>query len=273
MTRDTPRSRPTVLWEIEAYGRETHPVGKTYWWDLAERPRGGHAIVQLAAAGTIRLRSAGQERPVLPGSLMLLFPGDDVQYGQPEALTEPYRCRWVNVRGAGLAKHLRSITDRHGPVLRPGLAHPLVDQVEQLIVLAAADRPAPPTSLASAVHHFVMSLHDFADDRFHQQLRPVEQAIELIYTRPHQTWSLKEVAAQHGVSREHLSRLFQDRVGQSAQSFLNEARRGRALALLKHTRLPLAEVARQAGYANVHTLGRQVRTATGFSPTAYRGEA
>lgn len=261
------------LWGIEAFGRENHPAGKTYWWDNGRRVRDGRAVVQLAVAGSILVRDAAGDRPVPPGSLIVFCYGDPIHYGQPDPLVEHHACRWVAFRGAGLAEHLRALTARHGPILQPGLDHPLADQLERLIVLADPQRPASPTRLAESIHHFVMSLHDFAENRLWRELSPAEQAIRAVLQQPNHPWSIKEIAARYQVSREHFSRLFQQRVGRSAHAFLTEARQRRALALLKQTRLPLPEIARQSGYANAHTLARHVRDATGRSPTAYREQA
>ena len=50
-------------------------------------------------------------------------------------------------------------------------------------------------------------------------------------------------------------------------------RREEALRHLEHTALPLAEVARLAGYADTSTFHRAVRRWTGLTPLAVREQA
>ncbi|MEE9405360.1 MAG: helix-turn-helix transcriptional regulator [Algisphaera sp.] len=264
--------KPTnpALWHIQSHGREVHPAGKLYWWDNAKRATEDTAVIQLCVSGTILYRDHHGDRPVPPGTLMLFQHGNPVLYGQPTPLTTPHTCRWIGLHGAGLSQHLAALIARHGPLHHVGLVHPLVDQLERLIVMAQPGSQTRPTELASAIHHYVMNLHDHAEQQMLQKLSPVEQGIEALLAQPHQPRSLKEIAFEFNVSREHLSRTFQNRLGQSAHTFLAEAKRQRALALLRQTRLPLAEVARQAGYANTHSFARNIRNTTGQSPTDYR---
>ncbi|MEL7089492.1 MAG: AraC family transcriptional regulator, partial [Planctomycetota bacterium] len=249
---------------------EHYRAGKSYWWNNAERAEDGLAVVQLITAGSIILRDPRGDHRVDRGEIIVFFHGDETEYGQPEPLPYPMSCRWVGLRGAGLIEHLRTLVRRHGPILKCGIEHPLADELERVMVLADPQRPAAPTRVSVVIYQFVMNLYDLAEQRLLQQLTPVEQAIQAILRHPHQPWSLKEVSAQYGVSREHFSRMFQKHIGQTAHQFLADAKQHRALALLRQTRLPLAEIARQAGYTSAHSLARHVRELTGLSPTIYR---
>jgi len=264
-----PQPESQTLWHVRGHGRETHPPGRTYWWNNARLPPDG-GVVQFTQSGQIQYRDADGSRAVGPGTFLLFRYGDSSHYGQPEPLKTPYVCRWLSLFGAGATDHLSSLIRRHGPTLYVGLDHPLVDQHDRLITQAARSHEVEPTELAGEIHHFVMGLYDLAELRLKEKLAPVEMAIQSILRRPHQPMSLKEIAAHFDVSREHLSRTFRQTVGRSAHDVLAEAKCQRALSLLKQTHLPIAEVARQAGYANPHSLARQVRHATGHAPTAYR---
>lgn len=272
MASFNPKPDTPALWHIRGYGREHHPAGRTYWWDNTRTTSDG-SVVQFTLAGEILYRDQAGSQTVGPGTLLLFSYGDQTAYGQPTPLQNPYTCHWTSLFGAGVTAHLRAIIARHGPIHHVGLNHPLAHQHNQLIDLAEPGRAIEPTDLAAAIHHFVMNLHDWAEMRFKEKLAPVEMAIQSILRLPHTPQSLKEIAAQFGVSREHLSRTFRENVGRAAHDVLAQAKCNRALELLKQTRLPVAEVARQAGYANPHSLARHVRKATGHSPTAYRDRA
>ena len=261
-----------ALWHVRAFGREHYAAGRRYFWDVSQRRRDGSVTIQLTAAGCLPVRFGREALVAEAGSMMLFCNGDDMSYGPLDGLDHEYACRWVSLSGAGLAAHLSAIMQEHGPLLSPGMDHPLVDELQQVMLHGDPDHTAAPTEEAAAIHQFVMSLHNFAERRSHARMRPVDQAIQAVLHRPFSAGSLKEVAARFGVSREHLSRSFQEEVGRGPHDYLAEVRGQRALSLLRQTRLPLADVARLSGYANVHTFARQVRELSGLSPTAYRSQ-
>ena len=117
---------------------------------------------------------------------------------------------------------------------------------------------------------FVAAAAAAAERRVTPDARPVDRAIRLLLARPHRAWSLKGLAADHGVSREHLARVFAERVGEPPHRHLRRLRVRRALELLRCTGLPLTEVARQSGFETAQTLRRQVLRDTGRTPTAVR---
>ncbi|MEO1235419.1 MAG: AraC family transcriptional regulator [Planctomycetota bacterium] len=268
--RPGPRPEDSAWWHVRGFGRETHPAGKTYWWDNARRRQAGLAVVQHTRSGSIVVRDADGDHPAGPGTLTLFCHGDPLRYGQPQPLATPYVCRWVGLAGAGVDAHVREIARQHGPVLDLGEDHPLPDRLEALMLLAEPGRRADPSELASAIHRFVIDLGKAAEDRLLDRLTPIDRAIHAIQSRPHDPASVKEIAARFGVSREHLSRAFAQRVGRSAHEVQTEARCRLALSLLRETRLPIAEVARQSGFVNAPSLARHVRALTNRSPTAYR---
>ncbi|MEM9882719.1 MAG: AraC family transcriptional regulator [Planctomycetota bacterium] len=273
MNETDPIPAERTLWQVVGHGRESYPAGKRYRFDVGERTDDGSAVVQLTRSGRITVRDAGGTHDANAGCLLLFRNGSSVAYGHDRPLPTPYACTWVALQGAGLAEHVARLTRDFGPVLRPGLDHPLAAAVERLRTQGAADRRPTPTREAAEIYQFVIDLFEFAEDRRGVRMDPADRAVQAMLRRPHRPWSLKQLAAEHGISREHLSRRFAQRVGRPAQPWLNDARRRRALALLRQTRLPLAEVARQAGYANPHSVARHVRDATGLSPTAYRRRA
>ncbi|MEM6854821.1 MAG: AraC family transcriptional regulator [Planctomycetota bacterium] len=268
----SPASDASTLWHVRGHGHETHAVGRRYWWSNTRVPAGG-SVVQFTRAGRIDLHDGRGQHPVGPGTFLLFNYGDNTSYGQRRPLRETYVCQWASLFGAGVVEHLRALIHRHGPIHHVGLDHPLVEQHDRLIDMAGPESGIEPTELAGHIHHFVMGLYDVADLRFQAQRSPVQQAVQSILRRPHQPMSLKEIAAQFGVSREHLSRVFRQTVGRSAHDVLAEAKCQRALSLLEQTRLPIGEVARQAGYSSLHHLARHVHDATGIAPTAYRQRA
>lgn len=78
------------------------------------------------------------------------------------------------------------------------------------------------------------------------------------------------LAAQVGVSQNHLSRQFRARYGMTLQRYLLRRRIELARHLLAVTRLPLKAIAIETGLGNPQYFHRQFRRATGHSPSEER---
>ncbi|MFY1827481.1 helix-turn-helix transcriptional regulator [Myxococcus fulvus] len=82
--------------------------------------------------------------------------------------------------------------------------------------------------------------------------------------------SVESLAASAGVSPFHACRVFRKVTGAGIHQHIQEVRLRHALALLLDTRLPLADVALEAGFANQGHLGNAFRRRYGQSPGAAR---
>ena len=81
---------------------------------------------------------------------------------------------------------------------------------------------------------------------------------------------ISEVAAQTGISRRQLERLFLRYVGVSPAQHYMELRVARAHALLNETSLSIAEIAAATGFASSSQLSQRFRKRFGSSPGSYR---
>ena len=281
----------SVWWELRGFGHGRHPRGTAYHHDNAQRPRTGSWVVELVLEGEIGfeldagLVGGARADPPLrvdlgPGSVFVFAYGEASRYGVPGRLPAAHASRWVSLRGAGLGPHLDHI--RRGGLRRMAgqapegpLAAAVAAGMDRLISAAAPGGGTPPPAPGAAVevHRFVATL--FADGGLgaDPDERPVDRAVRRLLTRPHALASLKEVAAEHGVSREHLARTFAERVGEPPHRHLARRRVRHAVELLRCTGLPLEAVARQSGFATTQTLRRQVKRETGRTPAGLRAGA
>jgi len=94
-------------------------------------------------------------------------------------------------------------------------------------------------------------------------LREMEEALE----RP---WTLAVTARRHGVSREHLIRLFREATGLAPRRYLDHRRARRAAGLLLRTSLSIATIGERVGWGDPVTFSRRFRAHYGVSATAYR---
>lgn len=263
------RGSGEALWQVLGFGGERYPPGRHYWWDNRDRqPRDG-VVLQYSAEGQMVWRTPAGDTPVTAGQLLIFAYGEDSAYGRLDE-QQTYACRWLTLRGAGLAEHYASLRERYGSILTLGDSHPIVHLLEDIQALARPMAATAPTVMAAAVHRLTMALFEQAESRRQQHQSAVEQAIDRLLTQPFYPWNIKELTARYGCSREHFSRVFAQRQGQSPQRYLAMVRVRQALHLLSETSLSLAQVADQVGFLNAAALNRQVLQTTGRSASSIR---
>lgn len=84
---------------------------------------------------------------------------------------------------------------------------------------------------------------------------------------------LGDVAAEVGLSRERLSRLFHQTIGITFSEYLNEVRLTEARRLLSSERNKITEIAFACGFQSISQFNRRFRASEGMSPSQYRRNA
>ncbi|MFW5845808.1 MAG: helix-turn-helix domain-containing protein [Planctomycetota bacterium] len=262
--------QPSALWRLASHGHEVRGGGETYW--LENRLRGArdqeNCLLQYTIRGSVSLDWNGQRHRGGPGQAILYRHGEESAYGLGEEDQTPYELLFVHLQGAGLRAHWSELRRRGGTVsVDSGGA--LLNAMRQLIDRASPQRERDIVRAAALVQHFVLELF-VLHERGDPQPRPVERAVQRMVDNPIFPWSLKELAAEAGCSREHLSRAFSRRTGHPPAHWLNQQRLALARQLLLSTDLAVQDIARQAGFSSAATLARQLRGTTGLGPSAWR---
>jgi len=258
---------PNPLWRVVVVQpRQVVPPGERYRWDNRRREGSGQVVVQLVLAGALHMRSAAGDAVIRAGEAALFCHGEQSDYFLVEPRVGNAVFRWCVFTGAGLPEHWDHLRERHGVAAPCALRSPLRRQFDELVDQV----PADPFDEALAVQSFVVALYRAFRSRHIEGLGSADRAVEALLAQPYHPWSMKELAARHACSREHLSRVFRQRIGMAPGAWLAQRRLRKALALLRDTDLPVAEIARQCGYGSAHSLARQVRARTGGAPTDLR---
>lgn len=98
----------------------------------------------------------------------------------------------------------------------------------------------------------------------------ITRAAKLIRQRADEALSLGEVAAEVGLSRERLSRLFHESLGITFSDYLNEVRLGEARRMLLSETGTITEIAYASGFQSLSQFNRRFLKAEGMSPSRYR---
>jgi AraC-like DNA-binding protein len=110
-----------------------------------------------------------------------------------------------------------------------------------------------------------------APDWYLGALDPVAgPALEAIHRRPRERWTVGGLAAVASVSRAHFAKRFTEVMGRPPLAYLTEWRMCLAEDLLADPDLPVAEVAREVGYADPFAFSTAFKRLYGMSPKAFR---
>jgi AraC family transcriptional regulator len=96
------------------------------------------------------------------------------------------------------------------------------------------------------------------------------RCLELMRARLSEDISLDELAAEAQLSPFHFARMFKQSVGVPPRVYLTRLRVEKACELLKHTDLPVTEIALEVGYSSNQVLARVFRKHMRLSPSDYR---
>jgi transcriptional regulator GlxA family with amidase domain len=94
----------------------------------------------------------------------------------------------------------------------------------------------------------------------------VASAGRAVHEHPDRCWTVAQVAAEAGYSRAAFASRFRRLVGEPPMACVKRIRLGRAAALPEETSASLAEVPRQAAYANEFSFNRSFKRAFGLPP-------
>ncbi|WP_318219133.1 GlxA family transcriptional regulator [Streptomyces sp. SCL15-6] len=98
----------------------------------------------------------------------------------------------------------------------------------------------------------------------------IRRVLDHVAADPAAEHTVESLAAAGGLSKRHLSRLFQSEIGVSPGQYVESVRVEAARALLETGSGSVEDVARQAGFGSSQSLRRVFQQALGVSPTTYR---
>jgi YesN/AraC family two-component response regulator len=109
-----------------------------------------------------------------------------------------------------------------------------------------------------------------ARERDLSQIESVEKALEQIYLHYREPLTVEGVADLVGYGKSNFCKIFKKTVGEGFHQALNRHRVACAEGLLKASRLSVAAVATEVGFADVKSFCRVFKAVKGISPGQYR---
>lgn len=212
-------------------------------------------------AGT--MRTGGVTYPFHSGCVSLIPPKCEVEWHFPPHASHYYahfKCGTSTTR-----RGVQIPMIRLSGALPPGLGN----QFEELVLhFNTGERLRANVRLWDILFQFA---HPGSSPVSGANLHPKLQiALAVIRNSTDQNPSVQRVASGMGVSRNHLTRLFQKEFQCGAKEYIRRERVGRALTLLEHSSLSIKSVALACGFFDLSHFNKTVRAKTGISPTQYR---
>lgn len=244
--------------------KETYAKRK-YFYDNSRRLTETGVVLQQTLKGSAFFEDKDGRRQVGPGQVMLFGYAEESSYGLDEKSERPYQLCWVSLTGGeGLFSLVNEIRENFGSVLQmseKGEAGQLLARLyEDFQKGNFRDR----FFMADCTYRLLIAL-------YREQVAgvqgedPISYGRHLLQTQFRSPRNLKEWVEEIGISREHFTREFHARYGETPASFLRRLRLEHARVLLHNHSLTLPDVASACGFASPQTFCRAFKMHFGMA--------
>jgi AraC-like DNA-binding protein len=242
--------------------REVQTSGR-YRWDSQGRGSTPFVIFQYSLAGLGRFQLGGSVYDVPAESAFIALVPEKGSYFRPPESREPWAFCWLNFYNPLSLLLWGRLRRRFGPVIHlPGRSFAALNLL-RLTRLAEERKLSDRFEASQEVYAFYISCWRQLSQPAREGGDAVAAAIQ--YCREHfrDPISIKELASQSHLSREHFSRLFKEQAGESPGGFLRGRRLEAASELMGRNKLPLTEIALRCGFASTRSFMNAYRKADG----------
>jgi AraC-like DNA-binding protein len=255
-----------------SYPVSVHPDHYQFHWERGRVLQEYQAIYIVRGDGEFESKAVGNRR-VLPGSLMLLFPGKWHRYRPRRAAGwDEY---WISF-GGGQIELLteRGFISAEQPVLHTG-----VDDAILHPYLAALDRVrTDPIGCQQLISVNVLEILAAALAALRRQRTSgryetiVREAKALLEQNTAKAASMEQLAQRFQLSEKHFRRIFKSHTGLSPYQYYLQTRIHRAKEMLLGTTMSIKEIASALHFENPFHFSKAFKAKAGMSPSQWRGE-
>lgn len=258
--------RATAQFAAVLHAEKETQTSQAYAWDNRPRQPRGTIVIQQTCRGSAWLDGPTGSVPVRGGHAMIFRYGDPTRYriGPPE--DGPYVLAYVVLGEAGgVGELVNRIREEFGDVVQMADKGEAARILQSLVTIFGAGQAWDHLQLAEMAYRLLIAL-------YREQISGSLGTDPVSYLRhqlQHQFRSprnIKEWIHDLPLSREHLTRLFRERYGESPAAFLRRMRLEHARLLVQaSTRRTAEDIATASGFASPQTLRRAYRQHFGQS--------
>jgi AraC-like DNA-binding protein len=255
----------------KSYPVSLHPDHYQFRWERGRVLQEYQAIYIVRGDGEFQSKATGSHK-VLPGSIMLLFPGQWHRYRPRKAIG--WNEYWISFGGSHIGQLVkRGFLSPDRPVLHVG-----VDDAILHPYLAAIDRvQTDPIGCQQLVSVNVLEIVAAALAALRRQRSSsrnetiVREARTLLEQHAAKLMSIEQLSRQFGLSEKHFRRLFKSHTGLSPYQYYLQSRIHRAMEMLLGTTLSIKEIAVSLHFENAFHFSKAFKNKAGMSPSQWRG--
>lgn len=241
-----------------------------YQWDCFDRGKVPFVIFQYTLKGRGCFSSENRTHDVTAGSAFISLVPEQARYFYPPDSREPWVFCWLNFYGALSLDLWGRLRKQFGPVIHLPLRSAVAVQLVSLVKRIADRKFADRYETSAGAYAFYTNCCREVAQPLRKQADPVAAVLQICRNHFRDPVSVKELATQCNLSREHFSRAFKGIQGVSPAAFLRKQRLHAAAEMLRTTSLPVREVALRTGFYSARHLMKSFARAHGETPQQYR---
>ena len=230
--------------------------GQNYWRDNSVDPPNSALVIQHTENGEAWLKMNGKTYQVPAGHAMLFIHGENSSYG---AASPHYQLKFLSMTYTqSICDLFNNIRHEFGSVIQMkqgGQAECLMGSLMDSFIA----REDPLLQAEDIFRLFIAIYREQLTQ--HQGDNPVAYGRFLLETQYRSPRNMSEWADEIGITREHFSREFHNRYGESPTVFLRRLRLNHAQILIKTSPYSMERIAMLSGFSNVQALRRARRQA------------
>lgn len=263
----------SIWFSIPVFDAKETVSSPRYKWNCYDRGDDPFVIVQWTLSGEGIFECEKGTYKVPAGYAFVAIVSETSSYYYPPKAKEPWVFGWFNVYGSIACEIFRKFQSEFGPVVPLPLQSATATAFRRLITCLS--NPEGPNRWQVSIETYSLVLEWWREAS--HQTGTVDDGLEraIRFCREHyrEQLSVKQIAYETGMSREHFSRRFTERFKETPAGFLRQLRLKEATIFLRDTRLPLREIAARSGFYSVRHMMRTFQRVYGKSPSQYRNRA
>jgi AraC-like DNA-binding protein len=229
-----------------------------------------HACWVITLEGRAELESGGQRLTVTPGTVVAYHSPLNARWR-----TRPgsrWRRLWLQMRGDLANQYLEFLIARYGSVFRLDRRGRMLRAARHLVTLVRTGKVRTAREWSVAAFGWLHTCHAELERRGVDPVDRRELAGQASAPLGGRVRSLTDYARKMGYSRSYLSRRLSRQWRKSPAYVLRTGRLERAAELLRTTRLPVSQIAKEALYRSQAAFINAFKRVHGRTPSVYRRE-
>ena len=228
--------------------------------------RGYHLFVYIKEGeGTLTLKRGTM--PIQAGDLIVMFPGEKVQY----TMKEDSMCSmsWIGLHGSALDTLLSPLhIRREKPIFSVRNREDVEGVLEKIYTTSFLKTYSDKAMMTGLLYAFFAALLRNVDSDM--RFDPIERAAEMMNYNYNLPLTVDLMADMIGCNPSYLSRAFKEKKGVSPKDYLIRVRMERAADLLRTSTLAVGDVSASVGIEDPLYFSRLFHNRMNMTPTEYR---